>query len=99
VALAAAAVAAVAALGALAARRTAAGRALADRVRGAVGRARERPLGEPWTCACGQAFRVAGRDRHRIYFLADAGPSDPVLSGRCPNCDRPLPSESSGHAT
>jgi hypothetical protein len=52
------------------------------------------PLGEPWTCQCGQAFMVAGRDRHRVYWLEDSGPDDPVLSGHCPNCDRPLPSES-----
>ncbi|HWT23065.1 MAG TPA: hypothetical protein VN213_06115, partial [Solirubrobacteraceae bacterium] len=81
---------------AIAARRTARGRALADRARSAVGRERERPLGEPWSCECGQSFLVAGVDRHRIYWLPDASPDDPVLSGRCPNCDRPLPSESSG---
>ena len=50
--------------------------------------------GEPWQCECGQEYMVAGRDRHRIYWLADSGPSDPVLSGTCPNCDRPLPSDS-----
>jgi hypothetical protein len=49
---------------------------------------------EPWTCACGQAFLVAGRDRHRVYWLAGADESDPVLGGRCPSCDRPLPAES-----
>ena len=50
--------------------------------------------GEPWQCECGQEYMVAGRDRHRIYWLAESGPSDPVLSGTCPRCDRPLPSDS-----
>ena len=42
-------------------------------------------------CACGQDFRVAGTGRHRVYWLRDAAESDPVLSPRCPSCDRPLP--------
>ena len=54
----------------------------------------EEPLGEPWQCECGKEFMVAGRDRHRVYWPADASPSDPILSGTCPNCDRPLPSDS-----
>jgi hypothetical protein len=46
-----------------------------------------------WSCACGQAFRVAGEDRHRLYWLVDAPPPDPVLDGSCPACGRPLPHE------
>jgi hypothetical protein len=46
---------------------------------------------EPWTCACGQAFVVAGRDRHRVYWIAGAEEADPVLATRCPSCDRALP--------
>jgi hypothetical protein len=49
---------------------------------------------EAWTCACGQAFFVAGRDRHRVYWLDGADEADPVLGDRCPSCDRPLPAES-----
>ena len=58
----------------------------------------ERPLGEPWRCACGQEFLVAGRDRHRVYWLADAGPDDPVLGDACPQCGRGLPAESGAGA-
>lgn len=46
-----------------------------------------------WSCACGQEFRVQGEDRHRVYWLADASVSDPVLDPNCPGCERPLPSE------
>jgi hypothetical protein len=46
-----------------------------------------------WRCACGQDYLVAGRDRHRVYWIAGADESDPVLSDRCPRCDRPLPAE------
>ena len=48
---------------------------------------------QEWRCACGQAFRVAGSDRHRVYWLRDAPEQEPVLSGNCPSCDRPLPAE------
>ena len=44
-----------------------------------------------WQCECGQAFRIAGLDRHRVYWLPDAPANDPIISGRCPACDRPLP--------
>ena len=44
-----------------------------------------------WRCQCGQDYVVAGQDRHRIYWLTGAGDGDPVLAGRCPNCDRALP--------
>jgi hypothetical protein len=46
---------------------------------------------QPWQCECGQAYLVAGQDRHQIYWLEGADESDPVLSDTCPNCDRPLP--------
>ena len=46
---------------------------------------------EPWTCACGQDFVVAGRDRHRVYWVATAPEEDPVLGHVCPSCDRELP--------
>ncbi len=48
---------------------------------------------EAWSCACGQEYRVQGEDRHRVYWLADASVSDPVLAPVCPSCDRPLPGE------
>src|SRR4051812_16573496 len=46
---------------------------------------------QEYRCECGQEFRVTGAGRHRVYWLPDADPSDPVLSPGCPNCDRPLP--------
>jgi hypothetical protein len=36
---------------------------------------------------------VAGRDRHRIYWLEGAAESEPLLADHCPSCDRPLPAE------
>jgi hypothetical protein len=51
------------------------------------------PAREPWSCACGKRYLVAGRDRHRIYWLEGAPESDPLLSDRCPECERPLPAE------
>ncbi len=53
---------------------------------------------ETWSCECGQEYRVQGEDRHRVYWLADAAVSDPVLEGKCPNCERPLPRDH-GHGT
>ena len=53
---------------------------------------RRRRAAEPerYRCACGQAFRLTGRGRHRVYWLESAPQDDPVLSPRCPACDRPL---------
>jgi hypothetical protein len=45
-----------------------------------------------YTCDCGTEYRVAGTDRHRIYWPADAPESEPVLGDRCVSCDAPLPS-------
>ena len=44
-----------------------------------------------YVCDCGQAFRLTGAGRHRVYWLPDAAPADPVVSAECPNCERPLP--------
>lgn len=49
---------------------------------------------ESWTCGCGQRFVVAGRDRHRIYWVEGAAEKDPVLSDLCPSCKSRLPAES-----
>ncbi len=46
-----------------------------------------------WTCACGQRFRVSGAGRHRVLWLQDAAPGDPVLGDRCPTCDRVFPDD------
>lgn len=43
-----------------------------------------------WSCQCGQGFRVSGRDRHRLYWLPDAAPEDPILDDKCPSCERQL---------
>jgi hypothetical protein len=48
---------------------------------------------QQWQCDCGQSFRVVGIDRHRVFWLADAPEGNPVMSDRCPRCDRPLPTE------
>lgn len=50
-------------------------------------------VGQGWSCECGQGYRVQGEDRHRIYWLADAAISDPLLSSQCPSCGRSLPRE------
>jgi hypothetical protein len=56
-----------------------------------------RPVGDgtgpesEYVCDCGQAFRVTGAGRHRVYWLPDAAPADPVVSAECPSCGRPLP--------
>jgi len=56
------------------------------------GAAERRPgTPEQYQCACGQRFRVAGAGRHRVYWRHDAADDDPVLSLRCPACERPLP--------
>jgi hypothetical protein len=71
----------------------AARRRLAARRGGATAARAEQPAREPWRCECGKAFLVAGRDRHRIYWLEGAPESEPLLTDRCPSCDRPLPAE------
>lgn len=48
-------------------------------------------VGNKWSCECGQSFRVSGQGRHRVFWLADAEASDPVVGTTCPSCDRPLP--------
>src|SRR5215210_2967574 len=66
-----------------------AGWALARRAREQQAPRRE----ESWQCACGQRFRVSGLGRHRVYWLEGAREADPVLSERCPSCERLLPAE------
>jgi hypothetical protein len=44
-----------------------------------------------YTCECGQEYRVTGQDRHRVYWVAGAEVSDPVLGSDCVECGRPLP--------
>lgn len=46
---------------------------------------------EEYICDCGQAFRVVGVDRHRVYWAEGASIDEPLLSESCPNCERPLP--------
>ena len=53
----------------------------------------QEPTREPWQCACGEGYLVAGRDRHRIYWLEQAAESEPLQADTCPVCDRALPSE------
>jgi hypothetical protein len=66
------------------------------RPRGAAGGRRRRPRGasaehHEYRCECGQLFHVSGTGRHRIHWLPDASPRDPVLSDSCPSCGRPVP--------
>jgi hypothetical protein len=44
-----------------------------------------------YTCECGQAYRVTGVDRHRVYWPEGAEKDAPVLGDTCVNCDRALP--------
>ena len=45
-----------------------------------------------WRCpSCGQTYRVAGLDRHRVFWPEGAGPREAVLDGCCVNCGQPLP--------
>ena len=44
-----------------------------------------------WNCDCGQAYLVSGVDRHRVYWLPDAQPSDPLLERACVSCGTVLP--------
>jgi hypothetical protein len=44
-----------------------------------------------YTCECGQAFRVTGVDRHRVYWPEGADRDEPVMGDTCIACDRPLP--------
>ena len=82
----------VAAATALLGLRAAAGR-LQRRHAAGSGESAQQPAREPWRCACGQGFLVAGRDRHRIYWIEGAAEDEPLLTDRCPSCDRPLPAE------
>lgn len=43
-----------------------------------------------WHCACGQAFRVSGEDRHRVLWPEGAAPQDAAIDDRCPACERTL---------
>lgn len=49
-----------------------------------------------YECECGQAYRVTGVDRHRVYWPEGADTAEPVLGDTCVSCDRPLPA---GHDT
>jgi hypothetical protein len=44
-----------------------------------------------YTCECGQAYRVTGVDRHRVYWAENAEKDEPVMGDTCVSCDRPLP--------
>ena len=74
----------------------AAGAAVALRARRGVSGSRTKPdapAREAWACACGERYLVAGRDRHRVYWREGAPESEPLLSDRCPACERPLPAD------
>jgi hypothetical protein len=61
---------------------------LARRAAPRLGEPSQQPGREPWQCACGERYLVAGRDRHRIYWLEQAPESEPLLSETCRTCDR-----------
>jgi hypothetical protein len=75
--------------------RTSAVRAAAGRITPRAGHRDGGPPGarRPWTCPCGQAFLVSGRDRHTIFWLEGAAESDALLSDTCPSCERSLIAE------
>ena len=58
--------------------------------RGLTGRFR-RDKQPTYRCECGQAYRVTGVDRHRVYWAEGAERDDPVLGDACVQCERPLP--------
>ena len=73
-------------------------------IAGVLGRRRTRARdGSAWTgrfrrdkrprysCECGQAYRVTGVDRHRVYWPEGAEKDEPVLGDTCTACERPLP--------
>jgi hypothetical protein len=87
-----------AALGAVAVRARgrlgAAAGATAQRLRpGSAGRGRTASpaVQETFTCECGQAYRVSGTGRHRLYWPEGAGERDALLTPECVSCERPLP--------
>ncbi|MFL5846033.1 MAG: hypothetical protein ACJ762_15200 [Solirubrobacteraceae bacterium] len=47
--------------------------------------------GEPWSCACGAAYRFTGEGRHRVFWPAEGSPADPVLGRACLRCGAELP--------
>ena len=55
-----------------------------------AGRTRPARVAEAYRCACGEELRVAGTGRHRVFWRAGAADDDPLLTARCPSCDRPL---------
>jgi len=62
------------------------------RRKGAAGGGRFRQDERPaYTCECGQAYRVTGVDRHRVYCPEGAARDEPVMDDTCIACDRPLP--------
>ena len=63
------------------------------RLAGSRGKGQQRAEEQIYRHDCGEEFRVSGEGRHRVYWLIDADPADPVLDGRCPNCGQPLPGE------
>ena len=86
-----------AALGAIAVRARgrlgAAAGATADRLRSGSsgGRAASPAAQETFTCECGQAYRVRGTGRHRLYWPEGADDRDALLTPECVACERPLP--------
>ena len=46
-----------------------------------------------YTCDCGTAYRFTGEGRHRVFWKADSSVNDPVLSGVCAECGKPLPGQ------
>lgn len=72
----------------------AAGIAIGWRRHGRAGHGPEPKAREPWSCACGQAYVVAGEGRHRVYWVQGAPEGDPVLGTTCVSCERELPTTS-----
>jgi hypothetical protein len=48
-------------------------------------------VADTYRCDCGAEYRVAGVDRHRVFWPAGAPDDAPVLGDRCPACDAVLP--------
>jgi hypothetical protein len=65
----------------------------ASEARGGRFRRDKRPK---YKCECGQAYRVTGVDRHRVYWPEGADRDEPVMGDTCVACERSLPT---GHDT
>jgi len=71
---------------------------LRRRARAVRGHSSQPPAEQTHPCDCGATYRVAGTDRHRVYWPAGAAEDALVLGDRCPECQAPLPAGRAGRS-